>query len=194
LHPATWISQHPSNSSTGIFGTNYNDNNHLNQNRHLLWTSLIPQERMFCRPALGDDGQMSPELLELWTRNCAPVLSQPFRYELVNSVEATKEGNEVNKDEEKEEEQEEEDVERARHDQDPIDRDDGDDNILPLPDEVVDDVDPVFDTDGNNGIPFDDEDERLQIHDDHENLLESGSTFFSCCRKCCIFVQGLFCV
>ena len=67
LHPATYVHKKHEQQHTK---TNRMDDIKL-QNRIMLWRSVVPQERMFCRPALGDDGGMSSDLLDLWTRNCA---------------------------------------------------------------------------------------------------------------------------
>lgn len=48
-------------------------------------------ELLFVRPALGDDGQLSSKLLELWFQNTSTVLGKPFLYELHHEDEYSKE-------------------------------------------------------------------------------------------------------
>jgi hypothetical protein len=152
LYPATRMGR----SVSGIWGAA--DKERILRNRRLMWTSLNPPERLFCRPSLADDGFMSADLLELWARNCGPILSQPFRYELEG--EAEKEEAQV---EDKDEEEQE--IEETRHERDASNhQDESEDNLFPNPDDSG--FDPTFENDGNNGIPFDDDDQRSPLDDD----------------------------
>jgi hypothetical protein len=157
LHPVTWMGRTPS----AILGAAEDDL--VRRNRRLLWTSLNPPERLFCRPSLADDGYMSSELIELWSRNCGPILSLPFRYEL-----------KIDEENEKvDEEEEEQEIEEARLDQDASNHhDESEDNPFPQPDDAG--FDPSLDNDDNNAIPFADEDERMPAYDD---VIPSDSTF-----------------
>ena len=46
---------------------------------------LEKYEQLFTRPALGDDGQLAPKLLELWANNTSAVLGKPCPYELIDA-------------------------------------------------------------------------------------------------------------
>ena len=172
LHPATWIDPKPSSSSDNIVRNSnmealfydYSDMNHQrNRNVSLMWNAFTPQERLFCRPALGDDGNLSSELLELWTRNCAPVMNRPFPYELAL--------------EENDEEVEPaiEEIEQAREH-----RDDNSEILASdQQDEILGGNDPSFEMEeGNdNAIPFDDDDDRMPMPDDDaDHMMASEST------------------
>ena len=172
LHPATWTDAKSNSNKSNILwnhdDTMFYDYSDMDQQRNrncsLLWNTINPQERLFCRPALGDDGHLSSELLDLWSRNCAPVMNRPFSYVL-----------------EKEDEvenltEEDHDIEQAREH-----RDDNSEILASdQPDEILGGNDPSFEMgDGNdNAIPFDDEDDRMPMPDDEpENLMASDSTF-----------------
>jgi cohesin complex subunit SCC1 len=68
VHPATWV---PGQDKAS----------HKRSARDLLFVHLS-YEKILARPALGDDGQLAPELLALWAKNTAPVVGKPFPYEL----------------------------------------------------------------------------------------------------------------
>jgi hypothetical protein len=159
LYPAARIGR----PTSGMWGAA--ENERILRNRRLLWSSLNPPERLFCRPSLSDDGYLSAELLELWARNCGPILSQPFLYDLVADEENEEVGNKV---------EEEQEIEETRHERDVSNhQDESEDNPFPQSDDAG--FDPSFDNDRNNGIPFDDEDERFPTEDD---AIPFDSTFF----------------
>jgi hypothetical protein len=68
MHPSAWI---PGQEATS----------HTRSDKDLLFAHLS-YEKLFARPALGDDGQLAPELLELWARNTAPISGKPFPYRM----------------------------------------------------------------------------------------------------------------
>ncbi|GAX21019.1 cohesin complex subunit SCC1 [Fistulifera solaris] len=83
VHPATWVEGVPQQ------GKEKND-------RELL-RSYLSFTKQFTRPAIAEDGQLAPVLLELWARNAAPVLGKPFPYDedqsAENEVELPRRGN-----------------------------------------------------------------------------------------------------
>lgn len=176
LHPATWIDPLPNSSNNNIVRNKENEalfydysdmDQQRNRNFSLMWNSVTPQERLFCRPALGDDGHLSSELLDVWTRNCAPVMNRPFPYDLIDTEKVEEE---VQQDVEEDHE-----IEQAREH-----RDDSSEIVASdQPDEIIGGNDPSFEmADGNdNTIPFDDEDDRMPMPDDDpENLIAADST------------------
>jgi hypothetical protein len=68
MHPSAWIPGQEAST-------------HTRSDKDLLFAHLS-YEKLFTRPALGDDGQLAPELLELWGRNTAPILGKPFPYRM----------------------------------------------------------------------------------------------------------------
>ncbi|CAB9507958.1 rad21-like protein 1 [Seminavis robusta] len=78
---------------------------------HLLRDTL-PFEELLIRPSLGDDGQLAPELLQLWRNNLAHVEGKPSPYPKLAAKDDA------------EEEEEEEEVEKARADKDQESKDD----------------------------------------------------------------------
>jgi hypothetical protein len=141
LHPSTWI---PTGHNNGHDDNNYFETMaHTRSDKELLLRHL-PYERLFCRPAVGDDGQLAPALLDLWAKNTAPVLGKPFPYRMreqeedasVESVEVARQQRESL-----------EDQESVKH---PMDQDDD----FPPPD----DQDDVVAMDDDAPAPFDDDD------------------------------------
>jgi hypothetical protein len=189
IHPATWVK--PKSGSAIV--TCKDDSNMFydysdidvqkNQNHILLWNTLVPQERLFCRPALSDDGHLSSELIHLWSRNCAPIINEPFRYELMNPItskgieQQAQKGTVENDD--NHDEEDDEDVEHARN----ANRDDSE-VIVEEQDDIAAHDPSTYDVDdynnNNNSIPFDDEDDRIPIQnddDDQAHLLAIDSTY-----------------
>ena len=181
LHPATWTDPQPFNSSSSnnVLRNNENDavfydysnmDRQCNRNCSLLWNTITPQESLFCRPALGDDGHSSSNILDLWSRNCAPVLNRPFPYELVIT-----EDEDETVDKAPMREGDDDEIEQAREN-----RDDSSEILATdPPDEIFGGNDPLLEIgDGNdNTIPFDDEDDRMPMPDDEpDNMIASDST------------------
>lgn len=67
VHPATWIE--------GVRQQEQEKSDHELLRSHLSFT------KQFTRPAVSEDGQLAPVLLELWARNSAPVIGKPFPYD-----------------------------------------------------------------------------------------------------------------
>lgn len=108
IHPATWV---PENETRRHGGRK----NLFRSNRQLLSSHLSYEQRL-CRPALSDDGQLVPKLLNLWARNCGPVGGQSLDYEMVADVVGEQQGAESNPpvEGEPDEEEEEGSVEMTR--------------------------------------------------------------------------------
>jgi hypothetical protein len=68
MHPSAWIPGQEAST-------------HTRSDKDLLF-EYLSYEKLFTRPALGDDGQLAPELLELWAKNTAPILNKPFPYRM----------------------------------------------------------------------------------------------------------------
>lgn len=174
VHPATWADPKLNASNDNIVRSSGNEavfydysdmDQQRNQNRSLLWKTITPQERLFCRPALGDDGHLSAELLDLWSRNCAPVVSKPFPYDLGNAEEEEQAESSLEGDRE---------IEQAREHRD----DSSEILVSDQPEETLERNDPSFELGGgnDNAIPFDDEDDRMPVPDDEpDTLLASDS-------------------
>lgn len=66
VHPATWVEgvRQPDRERSDIE----------------LLRSHLSFLKQFTRPAVAEEGQLAPVLLELWARNAAPVLGKPFPY------------------------------------------------------------------------------------------------------------------
>lgn len=73
VHPATWVEGSPQQ------GKEMSDQE--------LLRSHLPFTKQFARPAVAEEGQLAPVLLELWARNSAPVLGKPFPYDENQTVE-----------------------------------------------------------------------------------------------------------
>lgn len=74
IHPATWVP----GQETSPF----------KQSDTELLYSHLSHEKLLARPALADDGQLAPEMLQLWARNSAPVFGKPFPYPMLDEDEA----------------------------------------------------------------------------------------------------------
>ena len=179
FHPATWIDPQPNSNNTNIVRCHENEtlfydysdkDPQRNRDYSMMWNSFAPQERIFCRPALGDDGHLSSELLDVWTRNCAPVMNRPFPYDLIDT--------------EKVEEAVQQDVEDQEIEQAREHRDDSSEIIASdQPYEMIGGNDPSFEMEdaNDNTIPFDDNDDRMPMPDDDaENLMAADSTLLFC--------------
>ena len=75
----------------------------VGQDDRLLLDNLT-FEQLLARPALGDDGQLAPELLRLWSNNLARIQGKPWPYKKRATI-----------DEDEEEEVQDEEVEVARN-------------------------------------------------------------------------------
>ena len=127
LHPATWApGQEPVS---------------FKQTDEELLFSHLSYEKLFTRPAAGDDGRLAPELLRLWARNTAPILGKPFPYAM-----------------RMEEDVEDVEVPRLQRDSDEIEQD--------VPMEDVDDMAPPLDEEEEPPVPLDDDDARHAAFDD----------------------------
>ena len=135
----------------------------MGQDDRLLLDHLSFEE-LLARPALGDDGQLAPELLELYRNNMARVRGKPFPYAMRTDT-ANPQPDES--------EDEEEDVEVARLNQDQESKDDQDDDTAgaeakdktKVPTEVgAEDME-----EGEFPQPEDDEDDGpMPVNDDDE--------------------------
>jgi len=80
VHPATWVpGQEP----------------HFTRTDEDLLFEHLSYEKLLTRPALGDDGQLTPELLKLWARSTAPILGKPFAYKKRKQTEEEEEESDV---------------------------------------------------------------------------------------------------
>lgn len=61
-------------------GSRTSDNDDETKRRNLILNNL-KYDQLFARPALGDDGQLAPALLELYYNNMCPIFGKPFPYE-----------------------------------------------------------------------------------------------------------------
>lgn len=57
-----------------------NSDNEHDRHYSSMLLSYLPYEQLMSRPSLGDDGQLAPELLDLWKNNLARVVNKPFPY------------------------------------------------------------------------------------------------------------------
>jgi hypothetical protein len=144
VHPATWVEGVPQQ------GKEKNDRELLRS--HLSFT------KQFTRPAIAEDGQLAPVLLELWASNAAPLLGKPFPYDedqpTENEVELPRRGNE-----------DEEMSQREMGDNDMRPNLDDDDVFVPPPDDD-EDMPPVN---------FDDDDAHNQTEFGLESTFEEKS-------------------
>lgn len=150
VHPATWVPGQKKKSSFGL------------TDRQLL-RRYATVEQLLQRPALADDGQLAPELLELWARNTAPIRGEPFAYKL-----------------REDDDKDEASVEKARGADDSSIPDDlpaaEDDNEFP---EADGGDNPFPEDDQDNGIPFDDSmEDQIEMQDGGEDLMGVESKFF----------------
>jgi len=150
VHPATWVPGQKKKSSFGL------------TDRQLL-RRYATVEQLLQRPALADDGQLAPELLEIWARNTAPIRGEPFAYKLRGDDDA------INKD------KDEDSVEKARGADDSSMPDDlppaDDDNEFPEADGGGGD-NPFPEDDQDNGIPFDDSmEDQIEMQDGGEDVM-----------------------
>ena len=162
LHPATWV---PDKDAA----------KRRHPNTEKLYTTLTC-ERLLCRPSLGDDGHLAPELLELWRRHNAVVMGEEFPYKLRSPKEqAVEETRRVQVDDDSD-----------SQGSDPQDRGQKDDDNFPMPDDddqpmFDDDAAPPYPDDSNMEYPPEDEEEEAQ---GMEGLVDSpdsrnGSLSFS---------------
>lgn len=114
MHPSAWIPGQEAST-------------HTRSDKDLLF-AYLSYEKLFTRPALGDDGQLAPELLELWGRNTAPILGKPFPYQMRQDTDESME--------------EEEDIEATRQQRqsvggegEPARKEEEDENDFPPPDD-----------------------------------------------------------
>ena len=144
VHPATWV---PGQSKKSALART---------DRQLL-RQYLSHEQLLQRPALGDDGQLAPELLALWERNAAPIRGEPFPYEM------------------REDEEGEEEVEKARTAAEHEDED-----LAPPADEDHDF--PEADGSGDYpfpeeaGIPFDDTEDQIEMQDGGDDVMGGGES------------------
>jgi cohesin complex subunit SCC1 len=80
MHPSAWIPGQEAST-------------HTRSDKDLLF-AYLSYEKLFTRPALGDDGQLAPELLELWARNTAPILGKPLNYRMRQDADESMEDDE----------------------------------------------------------------------------------------------------
>jgi cohesin complex subunit SCC1 len=113
MHPSAWIPGQEAST-------------HTRSDKDLLF-AYLSYEKLFTRPALGDDGQLAPELLQLWAKNTAPILGKPFPYRMRQDADESME--------------EDEDIEIARQQRqsvggegEPV-REEEDENDFPPPDD-----------------------------------------------------------
>lgn len=142
VHPSAWVPDKESVKNGSM--------RHMQSNRDLLLQHLS-YERLFCRPGVGDDGQLAPALLDLWADNTAVISGKPSPY--VMRQEQDKDAESL------------EDVEVARQERDSLPDDmavqheEQDDFAPPADDDefpMDDDAPPAFDDDDANMPPQDD--------------------------------------
>lgn len=139
VHPSTWVP-----------GKERDKRRHPNKEK--LYATLT-YERLFTRPSLGDDGQLAPELLELWGRHTAVVVGKPFPYKLRDSDEQTEQARSGRTDEEG----------SAGQGSDGQEPDMPDDDGPPMPDDdqpMIDDEGPPVPNDDNFDPAMDEEEEE----------------------------------
>jgi len=179
-HPADWIEEGEEETTTSKSA--------LHEERPLLLRAL-PYERLLGRPALGDDGALAPELLNVWKRNAARLEGKPNPIRMRGTAGeaqrrqlAEQEVEEAAK-KEAQEEQEVEDVEVGRQGEAGRDSEGGllDEEDQPMPtdeDFPPPDEQGEFPPDDIGEMPFDEEAQPLQddvdgmpqIPDDNRSL------------------------
>jgi len=163
VHPATWV---PGQKKKKRFGLSDSQ----------LLRRYISVEELLQRPDLARDGNLAPELLELWKRNTAELRGEPFQYKLLTddddkAAQSTKE------------EEDEDSVERARK------ADNNDDEDFPQTDDndfPDGGGDNPFPEEEEEGIPFDESMEDQLEMQDGEDVMAGDS---KCCD--CVFDGGL---
>ena len=145
----------------------------INYGANPLLMNYLSYEQLFARPAFADDGQCSPELLQIWKdvarlRDFAPERSADGSVEVPRQQEAA---------DTDEEEEETEAKESARDEEPPkLDEvdDEEDDDAPPLPDD--DDEAPAFPDDEEDAppLPDDDEEEEVQAESPRKSSLSLG--------------------
>lgn len=164
IHPADWVedAEAPRRLNKKDLGRKLTYDHQHHTARELLY-AFLPYEKLMARPYLADDGQLAPELLQLWKRNTSRVLGKPFPYRKRASVAAAAQ----KEDEESKTVEVEEDIEMARRREDeeeghPRTSLDDDDFAPPMQqDEEEEDQDmppPANDDDDDMPPPLDDDD------------------------------------
>lgn len=181
IHPATWVPGQPQASSVVEL-----------TNKQILYKHLS-YEQLFARPALADDGQLAPELLELFQRNTARVVGKPFDYELRETTGGDDEDSSRAEDATTIQAKED-DVEQARNQQE--------EDVSPASkkDEEAsfpqhDDDDNVFPQDDDGGIPFDDqeEEEEEQVGMQDEGMQVDSKLLLDGEKRVCVSCRCLLC-
>jgi cohesin complex subunit SCC1 len=140
VHPSTWV---PGVTKSFVL-----------TDQQVLY-KYLSHEELFCRPSLGDDGQLAPELIALWKRHNAPILGKPFPYKM--QEDEADEEEEVARQAQAEGDEEEETSMHSRAV--------ADDDDMPFPEN-----DDPFPEGNGGGIPFDDEEEPPPLEDDRMSL------------------------
>jgi hypothetical protein len=133
----------------------------------MLLLQHLSFEELLARPSLGDDGQLAPELLQLWRNNLARVRGKPFPYPKRKAS-----------DQEEEEEDEQVEVARGKHDGASSEEEEADEDASTLAKKKADDEEEEAKVVASDGAGDEDKDQgpmpMNEESSDEEGIMPMG--------------------